>query len=777
MHWHIRLQKVGQRWKSRQFPPTRRSAQSAPTAGGGWIAGSFLAASLLFIVGCHRDTKVPSPQATAAEQRPPDKETVEPASRVLLSPLEDGFFGCPMLSSNKLEAFIAEVNECDVRKLNLKPYSGSGVTGKLSISDQLSVLPKILRSCPQLEALALNGWTLRLSDLAVATQCENLQELSVISCIVVDGPVEELNAAPSNLRKLRLTNCLGGRENATNAGEINVGWVETIDEQWAQLLAWTPNLEELSVSGSFRKEGSLTGNDWPLGSLVNLRSVSLQDYLQDSLVDRLLSEVPNLESLSLYGDQLTGEAWLPNKLSAIRHLELYRCEGIAMERLDDIFHSAPQLESFRLSGWHEPFDLNFDLSQANNLRELSITGPREKTQLSLEELPSLRKLESLTLRGLPSNALDGIDLSHLSNLRSLDLSSFGATQKVLTKLPASVESLQLSGFSKSNPDAAKPEANFSHLKALKFFSFSSGSLEDKLFESLPAGIESLSFHHCTVSNSTIATLLSRLDRLVTLSLTWVNGGRGYESDPGVVTGEGWDFACGDRLRTLDLSKCFYLKDELISQIAAQLTGLESLKLAEQRHLTGRNWQLDRLPKLRSLDLRELANLNDRSINQLPVSLESLRIEKCENLTGEPWQLDRLSMLNELRLADCDSLRSLGDRLPESLVTLNVSHCPKLHCSSLDYSSLAQLQHFSMTDCYQFDVKRLFTELPQYASALRTLALTGCESLKDADWDMSPLNETLQILTYDEADPAYVGGLDKALGDQLRAQLPDCEIVL
>ena len=208
-----------------------------------------------------------------------------------------------------------------------------------------------------------------------------------------------------------------------------------------------------------------------------------------------------------------------------------------------------------------------------------------------------------------------------------------------------------------------------------------------------------------------------------------------------------------------------------------MTGLKSLKLAEQRHLTGTDWRLDRLPKLRSLDLRELPNLTNGTVNQLPVSLVSLRMEECESLTGERWQLDRLSKLVELRLADCDSLRSLGGRLPESLVTLNVSHCPKLQCSDLDYSTFAQLQHFSMTDCYQFDVKRLFAELPQYASALRTLALTGCESLKDADWDMSPLNETLQILTYDEADPAYVGGLDKALGALLRAQLPDCVIVL
>ena len=651
------------------------------------------------------------------------------------------------------------------------------MTGRLSVSDQLSVLPKILRSCPQIEALTLDSWTLRLSDLAVAAQSENLQELSVISCIVVDGPGEEVNAAPSSLRKLRVTSCLGGRETASNTGEPNVAWVETIDEQWAQLLAWTPNIEELSVSGSFRKEGSVIGKDWPLGSLAKLRTVYLGDYLQDSLVERILSDVPNLESLSLSGDQLTGEAWLPTKLSSIRKLELYRCERISKEKLDGVFQSAPQLESFKLSAWYEPFVWDFDLSQAKNLRELSITGPRAKTQLSLKELPSLGKLESLTLCGLPPNALDGVDLSQLSNLQRLNISSFGATQEVLVKLPASLESLQLSGFSKSKSSTTNSEATFSHLKALESFSFSSGSLEEELLESLPNSVQTLSLHHCTVCNSTIATLLSRLDRLKTLSLTWVHGGRGYESDPGVITGDGWDFACGDRLRTLDLSKCFYLKDELISQISEQLTGLESLKLSDQRHLTGRNWRLDRLSKLRSLDLRELPNLTNSSINQLPVSLESLRMEECENLTGEPWQLDRLSKLIELRIADCDSLRTLGDKLPSSLVTLNASHCPRLQCSGLDYSSFTQLQSFLMTDCYQFDVKRLFAELPQHASALRVLMLTGCESLTDSDWDMSPLQNTLQILTYDEAEPAYVGGLDKTLGEQLQAQLPDCVIVL
>ena len=126
MHWHIRLQEFGQRWKFWQFPNVGHSAQPPTTAVRLWMAGSFLAASLLFVVGCQRDTNVPSLQATAVEQGTNDKGSAQPTTRVLLAPQADGFFDCPMLSLNNLETFIAEVNERDIRKLKLKPYSWSG---------------------------------------------------------------------------------------------------------------------------------------------------------------------------------------------------------------------------------------------------------------------------------------------------------------------------------------------------------------------------------------------------------------------------------------------------------------------------------------------------------------------------------------------------------------------------------------------------------------------------------------------------------------------------
>lgn len=91
--------------------------------------------------------------------------------------------------------------------------------------------------------------------------------------------------------------------------------------------------------------------------------------------------------------------------------------------------------------------------------------------------------------------------------------------------------------------------------------------------------------------------------------------------------------------------------------------------------------------------------------------------------------------------------------------------------------VARLESLLLTDCYKMDVKRMFKELPKYAASLRTLTLTGCESLQDSDWNMTPLNDTLEVLTYDEADPAYVGGLSKALGEQLKQQLPTCVIEL
>lgn len=737
----------------------------------------YLTASLLVLAGCRRDVPAPSPPAVATERPADDAPPAKSASRVFLTQQADGFFEFPFLASNNLDQFIDEVNEREIRKLKLKPHSWSSAPSRLSIEDQLSVLPKIFRGCPHVEAFDLSGWTLRISDLAVAVQSENLQELAISSCIVVDDGSDIAKPGPSSLQKLSLTSCLAGQETRSDDGELNVFWTDSIDDRWSRLLAWTPTIEELHVWGSFRDEGSITGNDWPLATLTNLRTVHLGDYVQDALVERMLTQIPKLESLSLSGEQLTGDGWMPDKLSAIRDLELYGCEGIPPEKLEAVFPSAPQLESFSLRVWRDSLTAAFDFSNSPNLRTLSIAAPNGKTNLNFQGLPAAANLESLTLRGLSPEALSSVHLSQFPKLRSLDLASYGATQHVLAGLPASLESIRLTSFAKANPDIADTDVSFSHLTRLQSFTFESGLLEAELLESLPSNVTSLALHHCDVPNSSIATLLSRLDRLETLSLTWLHGGRGYAGDPGVITGDGWDFACRDRLRTLDLSKCFYLKDELISQISEQLTGLESLKLSEHRNLTGRNWQLDRLPKLKDLDLRELAKLTDNMLQQLPASLESLRVEDCDALTGESWQLDPLGKLTELQIAKCDSLRSLGSELPGSLQTLHAYYCPELLCSDLEYSSFTQLQSFSMTDCYRFDVKRLFADLPRYADSLRTLTLTGCESLKDSNWDMSALNDTLQIVIYNEAEPAYRGGLNKELGEQLQRQLPDCVIVL
>ncbi len=737
----------------------------------------YLMASLFVLAGCRRDLPAPSPPAVATEHPADAASPAKSAVSVFFTQQPDGFFEFPFLSANNLDQFIAEVNERDIRKLKLKRQSWSSVPSRLSIQDQLSVLPKIFRGCPNVEALNLSDWTLKISDLAVAVQSENLRELTVSSCIVVDDGSEIAKPSPSSLQKLTLIGCLAGQETTSDDGELNVFWADSIDDRWSRLLAWTPTIEELHVRGSFRDEGSITGNDWPLAVLTNLRTVSFGDYIQDALVERMLNQIPTLKSLSLFGEQLTGDGWMPDKLSAIRDLELYGCEGIPPEKLEAIFPSAPQLESFSLRVWRDSLTATFDLSNSKHLRTLSIAAPNGKTHLNFQGLPAAANLESLTLRGLSSEALSSVDLSQFPKLRSLDLSSYGATQHVLAGLPASLESIRLASFAKAKPDITESNASFSHLNRLQSFTFESGLLEAELIESLPSSVTTLALHHCDVPNRSIAMLLPRLDRLETLSLTWLHGGRGYADDPGVITGDGWDFACGDRLRTLDLSKCFYLKDELIQRISQQLTGLESLKLSEHRNLTGRNWQLNRLPKLKELDLRELDKLTDNLFQQLPASLKSLRVEDCDQLTGESWQLDTFGKLTELRIAKCDSLQTLGSKLPSSLEMLHADHCSQLLCADLDYSSFARLQRFSITDCYQFDVKRLFVELPQHADSLRTLTLTGCESLKDSDWDMSALNDTLQIVIYNEAEPAYRGGLNKELGEQLQRQLPNCVIVL
>ncbi|QEG43717.1 leucine-rich repeat domain-containing protein [Roseimaritima ulvae] len=757
MHWHIRSQS-----KLTATPAVHLS----------------MAVCLLVVAeGCQREATVASPQTDVTEHYPGAHHPAKTSATVFFTQQADGFVAFPFLSSQNVDEFIAEVNARDVRKLTLKPHPQLRRPGRLSVAEQLALLPKIIRGCPNIESLRLHEWTLRISALAIAAQSENLQELAVLSCTVINEPVDAAAPGSSNLRTLTLTSCLGGREAKSNTDEPYIAWTNTIDQSWAQLLAWTPKLEELRIRAHFREQGTIVGTDWPLGELSNLRTVHLGDYVQDALVTKLLTETPNLESLSLSSEQLTGADWMPNKLSAIRDLELYGCKGISPEKMEAVLPSAPLLKSFSLSIWRDSLTARFDFSKSKNLQKLFIAAPGNKSHLSFRGLSAATELESLTLRGMSAEALSSVKLSQFEKLRTLHLVSYGATQNVLADLPASLESIRLASFAKTKSEPATAGASFAHLTQLTSFTFDGGSLEAELIESLPSSVTALALHHCDMPNSSVAALLSRLERLETLSLTWLHGGRGYADDPGAVTGEGWDFACGDQLRTLDLSKCFFLEDELIQRISEQLTGLESLKLAEQRFLTGRNWQLNRLPKLKELDLRELPKLTDNTLQQLPTSLKSLRVEDCDQLTGDAWQLDAFGKMTELRIAKCDSLRSLGGKLPASLERLNARYCPHLLCSELDYSSFAQLQQFSLTDCYEFDVKRLFVELPQHADSLRTLTLTGCESLQDADWDMSALNDTLQIVIYDEADPAYRGGLNKDLGEQLQQQLPDSVIVL
>jgi hypothetical protein len=309
------------------------------------------------------------------------------------------------------------------------------------------------------------------------------------------------------------------------------------------------------------------------------------------------------------------------------------------------------------------------------------------------------------------------------------------------------------------------------------FSISDCEVPSELITTVSNRVETVKLGHCRVSNSTIAEMLQRFVNLESLTLYWSSGGRGYEGDPGAVTGEGWDFAGLERLRHLDLSKCFYIRDGVIAKISQQLPLLETLKLAEPRHLTGHDWQLERMRNLKTLELDRLTCLSDAVVNHVPVSLDSMRIRECDGITGNEWQLTHLTNLKNLEIESCDSLESLGQRLPHSLETLNVRGCKKLKCRQHDYASFAGLQSLSFLECFDLDVDRLFAQLPRFARSLRSLNLVGCRPPSTNDWNLAPLNDTLHIFAYEEAEPAYVGGVDEKSYQILRRQLPDCQIFM
>ncbi len=560
--------------------------------------------------------------------------------------------------------------------------------------------------------------------------CPNLTAVSIRNWTFSASVLQELLLNLPRLQQLDLSSCrlTTDAEGDTRSDfewnlkglgltQLSLSSCHGIDNELVtRLLTAMPVLEELLLSDGGDWTGvAFDGRGWPLNKLPKLRKLAMASSVDDAFISRVLSDVANLKSLELWEcNKVQGLGWAPDQLAKIEELGFFRCENISTEALSALLQHTPQLRSLQLQQYDDVDEAALDLAPCSELRELQVNGYR------WQGVASCRQLESLSISIRQSVEESELNLSPLTRLKTLSIDAPG--DGPLASLPPSIESLHLRGGS--------------------------------------------------VSNSSIALLLKRLINLRSLHLASVYGGQGYETDREAITGAGWDFTAQNHLTQLYLDDCDYITDRLVSRVAEQVPTLEALRIRDGRYLTGRNWGLYRWANLKRLELHDLPQLKNVAIHELPESLESLKIRFCDELTGESWNLASLPNLAELEIRYCGSLKSIGNHLPASLQSLQVVECRQLKGGGLSYFGLSELETLNFRDCRVFDVDRLFEDLPGNATSLRRLNLTGCPNLASADWDLSPLKNTLREISYAEGEPSYVGGIDEAKGRKLRQQLPN-----
>lgn len=576
------------------------------------------------------------------------------------------------------------------------------------------LLRKICSGCPKLEALSVNSLNLSLADLSlILASLPDIRDLRLHSCRFDTAPGDD---APARLNTL---NCELTCLHAMYCTGLN-------DDVVADFLKATPKLEELRVADLSTQQLVYSGRGWPLSSMQHLKRFSVYTDGDDQLVVQILKNVPSLTALSIrYCRNMAGADWIVKNPQSLSELDLAGCTAFTEENLSALLKQLPSLRSLNLWGCKKVTGESLNANRLAGLTTLYLSGTQLAPKFVANTLDAANHLEFLSLHSIFPSGDTPYSFAHLNELKTLHVDAVAVPQDFAATLSSS--------------------------------------------------IENLSIEHCSVTNSSLATMLQRLHNLRTLKLIWLSGPSGSERDAEAVTGAGWDFSNQSQLRELNLRQSRYIEDSVVVKIAEQLPGIKTLVLGQNGRLTGTNWKLERLSALENLTLSQLSKLKNGAMLALPKSLTQLQIEKCPLFTGKSWRLAALRKLQFLKVSRCESLTSLGQDLPLSLQQLTAFECRKLKCGDLDYAGLRYCRTISFQDCYEFDVDHMFARLPKHCRKLQSLNLNGCPDLASTGWDMSPLRPTLARLTYQEAEPAYVGGISQENATILKNQLPECDI--
>ncbi|KAJ9687454.1 hypothetical protein PVL29_016085 [Vitis rotundifolia] len=598
--------------------------------------------------------------------------------------------------------------------------------------------------------------------------------------IIQDGDIIDNLQPHTNLKRLSI-NRFGGSRFPTWVANPLFSNLQTL-ELWKcknclslPPLGKLPSLEHLEISGMNRIE-RVGSEFYHYGNASS--SIAWMDNWEKWLCCGCRrGEFPRLQELYMgYCPKLTGK--LPKQLRSLKKLEIVGCPQLlvaslrvpAISELTMVDCGKLQLKmpASGFTALQTSHVKILNISQWKQLpvgvHSLSITECDSVETLIEEELLQsktclLKYLEitycclsrSLCRVGLPTNALESLEISHCSKLEFLlpvllrchhpflkhilirdstcDSLSLSFSLSIFPRLDRfeiyNLEGLEFLSILSSEGDPTSlnfllirecPDLVYIELPALNSASYKiSNCLKLKLLKHTLSTLESLSLFHCP-------ELLFQRDGLPS------------------------------NLRRLYISSC----NQLTSQVdwglqrLASLTkftingGCQDMESFPDECLlpsTITTLRIERLPNLRSLDskgLQQLTSLSDLDIGNCP-EFQSFGEEGLQHLTS----------LTTLSISNCSELQSFveeGLQHLTSLTTLSISNCSKLQSFGEEgLQHLTSLTTLSITNCST--LQSLGEEGLQHLTSLKSLSISGChelESLTEAGLQRLISLENLQI---------------------------------
>ncbi|URE10186.1 disease resistance RPP13-like protein 1 [Musa troglodytarum] len=519
--------------------------------------------------------------------------------------------------------------------------------------------------------------------------------------------------------------------------------------------------------------------------------------LRGSTIKRLpnsLGSLYYLQTLDL--KYCTSLQELPNgivNLINLRHLELPTKDFAACVSLPSGIGTLTRLETLPAFNVNRCCRID-ELKQLRNLRgHLGIAGLQNVAsgkEASIADLKAKEHLQTLALiwnseKSTQASSSQGPSEQH-SDGSTLNTGSITETSRFLAD--GIIQNLQpyrnlrhliLRGYCGMRFPSWLGDPSFSRLNSISLTKCHSCKLlpplgqlpclQDLLIGNMD-GIQHVGCEFCGHSSTSSSIAFRALD---TLDLECLNQ---WGEWTGVKDG---DFPC---LRSLVIKHCSKLNG-----LPLLPTSLEILEMENVEAITA----LPKLPSVKSLDLQgkwnenlwastlELQSLHsleiswseDLSILDLHGSLNALNnldISDCINLTSIV-ELHKITSLEHLRLHALPKFQfSPDDRLPPTLLSLDITSCPNLTSLPL-YQPLSALRELSITNCEQLSTLMCLQNL----NSLESLTLDLCPELFLNSDDVLPF--TLQYLKISSCNKlSALPRLHENLSALKELHIEDCE---